>query len=50
MTDEEFYKALDWANGVLLDAYLDKVKEKNRLCLFELYQKHNAEFRGFRPV
>lgn len=50
MTDEEFYKALDWANGVLLNAYLDKVKEKNRLCLFELYQKHNAEFRGFRPV
>ena len=50
MTDEEFYKAVDWANGVLLDAYLDKVKEKNRLCLFELYQKHNAEFRGFRPV
>lgn len=50
MSDEEFYKALDWANSTLLNAYLEKVKEKNRLCLYDLYQKHNAEFRGFRPV
>ena len=50
MSDEEFYKALDWANSTLLNAYLEKVKEKNRLCLYELYQEHNAEFRGFRPV
>lgn len=50
MTDEEFYKALDWANGILLNAHLERVKEKNALCLYELYQKHNAEFRGFRTV
>ena len=50
MSDEEFYKALDWANGILLDAYTERVKQKNRMCLYELYQKHNAEFRGFRPV
>lgn len=50
MSDEEFYKALDWANTILLNDYLEKVREKNRLCLYDLYQKHNAEFRGFRPV
>ena len=50
MSDEEFYKALDWANTILLNDYLEKVKEKNRACLYDLYQKHNAEFRGFRPV
>lgn len=50
MTDEEVYKALDWANSTLLNAYLEKVKEKNKLCLYKLYKEHNAEFRGFRPV
>ncbi|MCM1232446.1 MAG: radical SAM protein [Ruminococcus flavefaciens] len=50
MSDEEFYQALDWANGTLLNAYLEKQREKNKYCLYELYQKHNAEFRGFRPV
>lgn len=50
MTDEEFYKALDWANGTLLNEYLKKAKTKNELCLFDLYQRHNSEFRGFRTV
>lgn len=50
MTDEEFYEALDWANGVLLDNYLQRQKENNQLCLTDLYKNHNANFRGFRPV
>ena len=50
MTDEEFYSALDWANGVLLDNYIKRVKDQNKLCLTELYEKHNSNFRGFRPV
>lgn len=50
MTDEEVYKALDWANSTLLNAYLEKSKKKNELCLYKLYKEHNAAFRGFRPV
>lgn len=50
LSDDEFYKALDWANGTLLNAYADRVKEKNKTCLYDLYVKHNTEFRGFRPV
>lgn len=50
MTDEKFYEALDWANGILLNEYLKKAKKKNELCLLDLYQKHNSEFRGFRTV
>jgi radical SAM superfamily enzyme YgiQ (UPF0313 family) len=50
MTDEEFYKALDWANGVLLENYIEKQRKANQLCLSDLYEKHNADFRGFRPV
>lgn len=50
LTDDEFYKALDWANGVLLDNYVERQRKANKLCLSDLYEKHNAEFRGFRPV
>ena len=50
LTDEEFYEALDWANGVLLDNYMKKQQERNKFCLTDLYKKHNSEFRGFRPV
>ena len=50
LTDEEFYKALDWANGVLLENYIERQRQANKLCLSDLYEKHNAGFRGFRPV
>ena len=50
LSDEEFYKALDWANGVLLDNYVERQRKANKLCLSDLYEKHNANFRGFRPV
>ena len=50
LTDEEFYEALDWANGILLDNYIKKQHERNKFCLTDLYKKHNSEFRGFRPV
>ncbi len=50
MTDEEFYECLDWANGVLLENYVQRQREANKTCLFDLYKNHDSKFRGFRTV
>ncbi len=50
MTDEEFYEALDWANGILLENYIERQREANKICLKDLYVNHNSNFRGFRNV
>ncbi|WKY48564.1 radical SAM protein [Eubacteriaceae bacterium ES3] len=50
MTDEEFYECLYWANSVLLENYIDNLRERNRQILEDLYHKKNTDFRGFRMV
>jgi len=50
MTDEEFYDSLYWANGILLDNYVNHLKEKNEEILYQLYKENNSNFRGFRMV
>lgn len=50
MTDEEFYDCLYWANGILLENYVNHLKEKNKKILYQLYKDKNSDFRGFRMV
>ena len=48
MTDDEFYAALHKANKILLDNYVEHLKQKNADLLDNLYGKRDGNFRGFR--
>lgn len=50
MTDEEFYECLFWANGILLDNFVENLKKRNHETLEKLYHKQDSNFRGFRMV
>lgn len=50
MSDDEFYECLYWANSVLLDNYVDHLREKNKEILKKLYYDKDSSFRGFRMV
>lgn len=50
MTDDEFYECLFWANNIILDNYVDHLRNKNKDILEKLYHEKNSNFRGFRTV
>ncbi|MBC3888247.1 radical SAM protein [Acetobacterium paludosum] len=50
MTDDEFYECLFWANSMLLNNYINNIKERNSEILENLYHKKDSNFRGFRMV
>lgn len=50
MTDEEFYDCLYWANNILLDNYVDHLRDQNKEVLEKLYYKRDTSFRGFRMI
>ena len=50
LSDEEFYKALHWANTTLLDNYQARVRKQTEEQLNALYGNRDATFRGFRHL
>lgn len=48
LSDDEFYKALFWANETLLSHYHGHLNATTHALLEDLYIKKNAAFRGFR--
>ncbi len=48
LSDDEFYKALRWANSVLVKNYYKKLLKKTLKEINDLYLKKNINFRGFR--
>ena len=50
MSDDEFYECLFWANNIILDNYVNHLRDKNKEVLENLYHDKNSNFRGFRTV
>lgn len=50
MTDDEFYDCLYWANTILLDNFINHLKDTTQETLYKLYCQKDPDFRGFRMV
>ncbi|WP_218563938.1 hypothetical protein [Marinospirillum perlucidum] len=50
LSDDEYYKALHWANKQLLERYFEKKKISVQNQLDDLYGNKNTNFRGFRQT
>lgn len=50
LSDDEFYECLFWANSLLLDNYVNHLRQKNKEILENLYHAKDSNFRGFRMV
>jgi len=48
--DDRFYELLLQANGMLIEKYYERQRERNEEVLDSLYRKKDASFRGFRQT